>query len=172
MKVIEIGANIKPQAQEIWKDAEIITVDIDPNMKPDILCDAQELSKHTEPVDAILASHVLEHFPYWKTEAVLQDWNLCLKMKGELHIVVPSMEWAAKQILSEEPSRVVYAHLFGGQFTQYDFHMTGFTMRRLRWFMELTGFAVSKARSGTYTLMINGTPNLAEQHYVMGIKEK
>jgi len=40
MEVLEIGANVKPQAQLIWKDAKVLTLDIDPNMKPDIVADA------------------------------------------------------------------------------------------------------------------------------------
>src|SRR5574339_443576 len=140
--VLEIGANTKPQALYIkgFEDAKVVTLDIDEKQKPDILADAAELPKELlGKFDGLLASHVLEHFSYWHTERVLKGWVDCLKDGGELHVLVPSLEWAAREVLSENPSPAVYAQLFAGQVNTWDVHYTGFTMRKLRMLMDRIG---------------------------------
>lgn len=171
MKVLEIGPNLKPQAQMIWPDAEIVTLDIDPELKPDIVADAAHMPEElTGQFDAILASHVLEHFSYWNTGQVLAGWIECLKDGGELHVVVPSLEWAAREVLSEKPSQALLPHLFAGQVNQWDLHWAAFTLRKLRADMERAGLNVKRAKTGPYHITVAGTVWEAEQHYVMGVK--
>ncbi|HEY6022120.1 MAG TPA: hypothetical protein VIY48_20300 [Candidatus Paceibacterota bacterium] len=175
--VLEIGANVKPQARfvEEWKeekDAKVITLDVDEKQKPDIVGDAAEMPPELYgKLDGLLASHVLEHFSYWKTNEVLAGWIRCLKEGGELHILVPSLEWAAREVLSERPSPAVYAQLYAGQVNQWDVHLTGFTMRKLRALFEQSGISVHTARTGVYHLRVG---NLGEfealQHYIAGVK--
>jgi hypothetical protein len=138
MKVLEIGAEITPQAQHVWEDAEIVYLDINevkdiPEMKGKrfILGDAADLAKvlDGETFDGIFASHVLEHFPWWDISRLLANWVTCLNPGGSIHIVVPSLEWAAKQILSETPSPALQGHLFSDMTTPYHIHAGGFTMR-------------------------------------------
>jgi len=172
--VLEIGANLKPQAQfvEQWKDAKILTLDIDEKQKPDILGDAADMPPELfGKLDGLLASHVLEHFSYWKTDKILEGWVKCLKDNGELHILVPSLEWAAREVLSENPSPAVYSQLFAGQVNQWDVHLTGFTMRKLRQLMERAGINVKVARTGIYHIRVGTIGEFeAMQHYVAGTK--
>lgn len=173
--VVEIGANKKPQAQYVpsFEGAKVLTLDIDKNQNPDIIADAASMPQVLKgKLDGLLASHVLEHFSYWATESVLQGWVDCLKVGGEIHILVPSLEWAAREVLSERPSPAVYAQLFAGQVNQWDVHLTGFTMRKLRFLMEKCGIAVDTARTGIYHIRVAGHENEYEalQHYVSGIK--
>jgi ubiquinone/menaquinone biosynthesis C-methylase UbiE len=175
--VLEIGANAKPQAQfvEAWKDARILTMDVDPKQKPDIYGDAADMpSILWGKLDGLMASHVLEHFSYWSTEDVLKGWVRCLKPGGELHILVPSLEWAAREVLSENPSPAVYAQLYAGQVNQWDVHLTGFTMRKLRKLMENVGINVHTARTGIYHLRVGTIEKEFEalQHYVAGVKDE
>lgn len=172
--ILEIGANKKPQAQyiEAWKGAKLLTLDVDIEQHPDIVADAASMPKELiGKLDGLLASHVLEHFSYWKTEEVLQGWINCLKDGGEIHILVPSLEWAAREVLSEQPSPAVYAQLFAGQVNSWDVHLTGFTMRKLRSLMEKCGISVNVARTGVYHVRV-GTMGEFEalQHYVAGVK--
>lgn len=172
--ILEIGANKKPQAQyiETWKGAKLLTLDVDIEQHPDIVADAASMPKELiGKLDGLLASHVLEHFSYWKTEEVLQGWINCLKDGGEIHILVPSLEWAAREVLSEQPSPAVYAQLFAGQVNSWDVHLTGFTMRKLRSLMEKCGISVNVARTGVYHVRV-GTMGEFEalQHYVAGVK--
>lgn len=171
--ILEIGANEKAQAGFIWQGAKILTLDVDEKQKPDILADAANMPSNLKlRFDGILASHVLEHFSYWKTEEILKGWIDCLKVGGELHILVPSLEWAAREVLSERPSPAVYAQLFAGQVNQWDVHLTGFTMRKLRHLMESVGLKVHTARTGIYHVRVAGWENEFEalQHYVAGVK--
>jgi predicted SAM-dependent methyltransferase len=172
--VLEIGANLKPQAQFVdqWRGAKVLTLDVDEKLKPDILADAENMPPELyEQLDGLLASHVLEHFSYWKTEKVLSGWVRCLKEGGEIHILVPSLEWAAREVLSENPSPAVYAQLYAGQVNQWDVHLTGFTMRKLRQLMDRVGISTNVARTGIYHVRVGTMGEFeAMQHYVAGVK--
>lgn len=172
--VVEVGPNVKPQARFIpgWESAKVVTVDVDEKMNPDIIADAENLpAEMTGKFDGFLASHVLEHFSYWKTEKVLQGWVNCLKDGGELHILVPSLEWAAREVLSERPSPAVYAQLYAGQVNQWDVHLTGFTMRKLRQLMDIAGISVHTAKTGVYHVRVGSLGEFeAHQHYIAGVK--
>ena len=172
---LEIGANKKPQAEFIdeWKGAKILTLDIDVTQNPDIRADAAQMPEQLlGKLDGLLASHVLEHFSYWNTEKVLMGWADCLKDDADMHILVPSLEWAAREVLSERPSPAVYAQLFAGQVNQWDVHLTGFTMRGLRATFERCGLHVRTARTGVYHIRV-GTMGEFEalQHYIVASKE-
>lgn len=171
--VLEIGANQKSQAQFVpgWEQAKVLTLDIDEKQKPDILADAAKMPEYLHgKLDGLLASHVLEHFSYWKTDDVLAGWVKCLKPGGEIHILVPSLEWAAREVLSEKPSPAVYAQLFAGQVNEWDVHLTGFTMRKLRQILDNAGISVHTARTGIYHVRVGNLPNEFEalQHYIAG----
>lgn len=172
--IVEIGANVKPQAQfvEAWKGAKILTLDVDEKLKPSIVADAADMPPELYgKLDGLLASHVLEHFSYWKTDDVLANWVRCLKDGGELHILVPSLEWAAREVLSEQPSPAVYAQLYAGQVNQWDVHLTGFTMRKLRQLFEKSGLATHTARTGVYHVRVGALGEFeAHQHYIAGVK--
>ncbi|NMC34398.1 MAG: hypothetical protein GYA36_18390, partial [Veillonellaceae bacterium] len=138
LTVLEIGAGPKPGAIQIWPDAIIETMDADKQYNPTYLHDAATMPEELyDKYDVLLASHVLEHFPHWKTLEVLKEWVKAVKPgTGSVHIVVPSFEWAAEQALSEHPSPGTLPHLFGGITTPWDVHMTAFTMRHLRVLMD------------------------------------
>lgn len=168
--ILEIGPNIRPQAQLIFPDAKVLTMDIDKQTKPDIVMDAGKMN-FKEKFDGILASHVLEHFPYFEVMNVLTKWVDALVPGGELHVLVPSWEWTARQVLSEEPSPALFGHTFAGQTNEWDLHRCMFTMRRLRATFERVGLNVIHAKTGTYILNINKVQQEAEQHYVVGRKK-
>lgn len=172
--ILEIGANIKPQASFVpgWENSKFLTLDADEKQNPTIVADAAEMPPELYgKLDGLLASHVLEHFSYWNTEEVLAGWVRCLKDGGEIHILVPSLEWAARQILSEQPSPAVYAQLYAGQVNQWDVHYTGFTMRKLRQLMEKVGISCQVAKTGVYHVQVGSLGVFeAEQHYVAGFK--
>lgn len=172
--ILEIGANVRPQAQLVWtENAKILTLDVDEQFKPDIVADAGAMPEELHgKFDGILASHVFEHFSYWKEREVLQGWIDCLKPGGELHVVVPAAEWAAREILSENPSPAVVGHLYAGQTTPWDVHLNLFTMRKLRALFEFMGLSVTRARTGEYVILVRGVEHKAMQHYVCGVKGK
>jgi predicted SAM-dependent methyltransferase len=174
-KILEIGGYPKPQAQlmPFWEGAEFLQLNIDPEAKPDILADAENIPpEYHEQFDGVFASHVLEHFSYWNSEKVLAGWVDCLKVGGELHVVVPSWEWTARQVLSENPSPATYGHSFAGHVNPWDVHLAMFTMRRLRHIFEKIGLSVTNARTGPYQIHFLGKVYEAEQHWIAGVKGK
>lgn len=171
MKVLEIGANIKPQAGLIFPDAQIVTMDVDAALKPDIVGDAGNMPAELHGgFDAIFASHVFEHFSYRRENDILRGWLDCLTNDGELHVVVPSAEWAAREILSEKPSPAIFGHMLAGHVNQWDVHLNVFTMRKLRALFERAGLSVFRARTGEYSIRIGDAEYKAEQHYIAGKK--
>lgn len=173
IKVLEIGGNSKKQAQYVpgWENAEILNLDIDPAQNPDILADAASIPQEYHGVfDGILASHVLEHFSYRITERVLRNWMDCLKDGGALHVVVPSWEWLAREVLSENPSPACYGHGFGGHVNAWDCHYAMFTMRKLRQLFDKIGLSVTHAKTGVYHIRVGDKEYEAEQHYICGVK--
>jgi hypothetical protein len=67
-------------------------LDIDPDVMPDILCDAREIWK-MEPrqYDAVYCSHNLEHFHWHDVQKVLKGFSLVLKKDGFAYIRVPDL---------------------------------------------------------------------------------
>jgi predicted SAM-dependent methyltransferase len=170
--ILEIGANTKAQAHMIpeYKDVKIVTLDIDPTTNPDILGDAAHLEEYKEKFDGLFASHVLEHFSYWDAENVLQGWADAVKVDGMVHVLVPSWEWAAREVLSDNPSPALHGHSFAGNVNEWDVHKNMFTMRKLRALFERVGLQVTRAKTGVYHIQFQGNVYPAEQHYVCGVK--
>lgn len=171
LRVLEIGAGPKPQAKKLLPDTFIETMDIDPQYKPTYLHDAATIPQELYgKFDLVFASHVLEHFPWYETHNVLVEWRKALRVGGELHVLVPSLEWAAEQILSGHPSKAINGHLYAGSQTQWDVHKAGFTLPILRAHFERARLAVALAESGPYPIAISGEIMRAEQHYIIGRK--
>lgn len=171
-RILEIGANVKPLSQITYEDAEIIFLDADPNV-PNIhvVADASQPLPFAEGTfDGIFASHILEHITYWKEQSVLIEWARCLKSGGMLHILVPSWEWVARQVLSEKPSPALKPLAFAGQVSPWDIHLNMFTMRQLRALLDRAGLSVVRARTGGMIIAVVGEPYEVEQHYVAAVK--
>lgn len=96
---------------------------------------AEELDKHflEKSATEILARHILEHFPWRETVAVLSKWRRVLKVGGLLKIEVPNLSWQVKAMHTGETSEEELVRLmFGDQDYEGNFHKTGFTEGLLR----------------------------------------
>jgi SAM-dependent methyltransferase len=91
-----------------------------------------------ESVDVIRASHVLEHFSFWNTVNVLQNWVSKLKPGGMLKIAVPNFEWIAQNYLDGKDIPVEWFTL-GAQSDESDFHHAIFDKEKLTEAMRLAG---------------------------------
>lgn len=118
----------------IWREdeeCEIVRVDIREDCNPDYRCDIRQLPFDNESFDVIFSSHVLEHFNRADHKTVLEEWLRVLKVGGEARICVPSIEWAAKEIVAGRHSYDVMNVLYGQQSYPHDFHYNGFTPKSL-----------------------------------------
>jgi len=175
LKILEIGPGPNPQAARVWPGSEVETMDMDETANPTYKHDANEMPEELHgKYDYVFASHVLEHFSYKDTVRVLGEWAKALKPGGQLHIVVPSLEWCAREVLepSGGKSLAVQIMLYGGHNNPWDFHMVGFTVRHLRALFDQMGMPVITARSGPCMINAFGTLVESEQHYLCAVKER
>jgi predicted SAM-dependent methyltransferase len=170
--VLEIGPGINPQAHNIYTDSKVITMDMDIKANPDVIADANyPLPFVTNAFEGIFASHILEHITFWRELAVLEEWQRCLRPGGILHVLVPSWEWVARNVLAENPSPATKPLAFAGQTSPWDVHLNMFTMRQLRSLFEKAGLMVIKARTGQRYINVGNLGVFpTEQHYVAGVK--
>ena len=81
-------------------------------------------------VDAIYASHILEHFGHRETVTVVQDWVRVLKPGGLLQICVPDFDLCIDQYRNGDQN-LTEAFLMGGQVNGHDFHKALFNQQKM-----------------------------------------
>ena len=102
-------------------------VDIRKEVKPDFLCPAEDLRDiRGNTVDALYASHVLEHFPLAQVPQVLAEWHRVLKPGGQFYVAVPDFRALVWLYLENgTPLARLRGALWGGQEYKANFHFTG-----------------------------------------------
>lgn len=169
-RVLDVGAGeAGGTAAASFPGAEIIT--LDPFHEADIQVDLESEAFQLiepEPFDFILMSHVLEHVSINKTHDVLLKLHDLLVPGGQLHVMVPALEWAADLILKENVPMAAIMHIYGHQADGGQYHKNGFTLMRLRLYVQLAGFVIDRAGVGHYTLVVAGEEYKPTQHYVVG----
>ena len=104
------------------------------------------------------SSHTLEHFPREAVSSVLSEWLRVLKKGGELRLVVPDLEFAAKQILANKIDVNVMNVLYGGQDYRTNFHATGFTKTTLTALLESKGLKINRIwTEKPFNLLVSAT---------------
>ena len=121
---------------------------------------------HKKKYDAVIAYHALQRTINANVVQLIKSWKRCLKPEGELYIFVPSLEWAAREILAEDPSSLLLVHIFGDQGDENHYHLSGHTLRRLRVDLTRAGMKVTSAKTGYYISGLGGKEYRAEQHVV------
>jgi hypothetical protein len=160
-RVLNVGGNNKdiplPPQYAGW---EHVLLDIDPRGKPDVLCDARELTRLPGGTyDSIYCSHNLEHYHRHEVGRVVAGFFHLLKSDGFAFVRVPDMgevmQTVVKQnldiddVLYQSPAGpilvrdVIYGYGKEIQDSGNDFyaHKTGFTDRSLRVVLLAGGFS-------------------------------
>jgi SAM-dependent methyltransferase len=146
-----------------------VRLDIDPQVKPDIVASIVDLSQvPSESVDAIWSSHNLEHVSSHEVPLVLGGFLRLLRPGGEAFITLPDLQQVGKLIAAGKledtayvspagpiaPLDIVYGHRASVQ-RGNDFmgHRTGFTAKTLRQKLLDAGFVDVKVdRPGDFAL--------------------
>ncbi|MDC0832717.1 methyltransferase domain-containing protein [Geitlerinema sp. CS-897] len=131
------------EVREGWK-----ILDIEDRPEVDILADAANLSQfESNSVDAIYASHVLEHFHHSLNNELictLDEWHRVLKVGGKLFISVPDLHTLCWLYLNPNLIPIERLQLmrimFGGQTNEFDVHKVGFDFELLGMYLEEVGF--------------------------------
>lgn len=146
VQIAEIGAGRATPFFGAYGTCAVTRFDGDETIAPDVRCDLRHLPVPDESFDVVHARHVLEHFGRAEAPTVLAEWLRILRVGGELRLSVPNTLQAMKEIIAMEEDAApggghVYPwwQLYGEQKDQRDFHGNGFTPRRLRRLIELTG---------------------------------
>ena len=159
MRVLNVGGGANRALPKQYTGWEQDVLDIDPDVKPDICCDA--LKMRTLPAaryDAIFCSHNLEHFHTHEVPTVLDGFKHVLKPAGYAHIAVPDVLALMHAVVDGKrdiedtwyvsPSgpityrEVLYGH--GRMIAQgnvYYCHKTGFSEKSLTVRLKQAGFA-------------------------------
>lgn len=68
----------------------------------DIVCNAWELSFNMMEIDYIYSKNMLQYLTNYEADRTLRDWFKALKTNGSVQIIVPNMDFYAKQWLEAE----------------------------------------------------------------------
>lgn len=174
MRVLDLGAGGAENSSLLWPEAEIVTVDLNPEAEPDVVADVCDLPEDLGLFGHILASHVLEHLSRAAIVPALQHWMEYLAPGGTLHVLVPDLDWAAEQLcyLPPPPSLAVIAHIYGAQGSEWDFHRSGFTALLLRGVLGAAGYLVTYLRLGPYGITFPDTERVEARQIYARAKRK
>lgn len=158
-KVLNVGGGDRrisiPSHYENWQR---LLLDVDPQADPDILCDAQDLTRlDAGEYDAVYCSHTLEHVYQHEVPRVLEGFRHVLKENGFAEIVVPNLLAAMESAVQSDLDVDVFLYQSpGGPITARDIvygygpyverhaaamtHRTGFTPRSLTLTLHECGF--------------------------------
>lgn len=175
VKVLDIGSGPDSFARQVFTDIadkEITRLDADVNANPDILHDiTQPLPEELRgQFDLVVAAHVLEHIPRQRVVETFRHVISGVKNHGEVWILVPSLEWAANEIINKRDGMHAQLAIFGGQKNEFDFHHCGFTLASLRQMVEICGLVVRKAYQSPFTLIMGDTEQTSIQNVVIGAR--
>jgi SAM-dependent methyltransferase len=144
-----------------WRE---IRLDLDPAVKPDILCSMTDMSPvDSGSVDAIWSSHNLEHLERHEVPAALVEFIRVLKPRGLLLLTLPDLKEIARLVVEDRLEELAYTSP-SGPITALDMifghtaslargnpfmaHRTGFTAATLQEALVEAGFVDITTRQG------------------------
>lgn len=160
-RVLNVGGNRKeiplPPQYAGW---EHVLLDIDPQGKPDVVCDARKLSSLPgSTYDSVYCSHNLEHYYHHDVTKVLTGFIHVLKADGFAFIIVPDLGELMRNVVEKnlDIDDVAYHTKAGLHITVRDViygygvqieksgnhfygHKTGFTEKSLQLALSAAGF--------------------------------
>jgi predicted SAM-dependent methyltransferase len=170
MRALDLGAGAAQVGKQIWPECEVVTVDLDERTNPTVVADVRAVPEEIGKFDYVLASHVLEHLGRLDALAAVQHWASFLLPGGQLHVLVPDLEWACEYVVlsSQPPTVQVLMHLFGLQTTEQEYHKWGYTAVVLRSLLQRAGLEVHRLESMPYLIStVDGEPVKARQLYAI-----
>ena len=144
-----------------WRE---LRLDIDPAVRPDILCSMTEMTPVADDaVDAVWSSHNLEHLYRHEVPRALGEFLRVLKPGGLLLLTLPDLQRVAEMIAADgleseayrsasgpiTPLDMIFGH--GASLAQghlFMAHKTGFTVTSLEHALNEAGFVGVQARRG------------------------
>lgn len=120
------------------------------------------------PFDFIVLDHIIPQAKRSQVFPIIQLYANNLKEDGQLILVVPSLEWACKEIAkNEEPNPMAYISLYGSDAEPF---ACGMTLMWMRLVAEGAGLYVTKAGAEWYKAQIDDQPFDAQQNVLVAVK--
>lgn len=95
-----------------------------------------------------------------------------LMVGGRLHLIVPAAEWAARNLLMDNPHPAVLNVVYGSHETAKHCFHSMWTMRMLRGLMEIAGLRVERASEGRATYKISKERDIqVAQHHIEAVRD-
>ena len=121
------------------------TLDLVAGPGVDYVGDCAQLAQfETNSIEALYASHVLEHVPYARLPATLEEWHRVLLPGGKIMVAVPDMNILAQLFVKPDVKGadkvLLMQMMFGGQADDTDFHCIGFDLEILGVHLHMAGF--------------------------------
>lgn len=181
-RVLNVGGNSKeiPLPPE-FESFEHLMLDIDPETKPDICCDARKMGELAiGQFDAIYCAHNLEHYYRHDVKTVLTGFLHVLKPGGFVYAVVPDLMQLMHEtvtrnldiddVLYQSPAGpimvldVLYGYSVEIERRGIDFfaHKTGYSKKSLAMAMKRAGFSITYTRAENLevtAIAFKGDPN-------------
>jgi len=171
--VLNVGGNSKDIAlPAIYQGWSNVLLDIDARGKPDVLCDARELTRlAAAEYDAVYCSHNLEHYYRHEVPKVLGGFRHVLKPQGFAHIRVPDMAEVMRRVVQKSMDiddvlyrspagpitvrDVIYGYGVEIERSGNEFfaHKTGFTLKSLQAVLQACGFPFVYSGAGDLEVM-------------------
>lgn len=131
-----------------WIDDSWTLSDIDPRHPNIVKVDARSIQ--FDNLEAIYASHIVEHIAIEEVPKMLKHWYDVLTPGGYIVINVPDMEWLAREIINVERGEEAASDYFDtvnklmyviyGPGEGFDQHKSGFTKSTLFAALQDAGF--------------------------------
>ncbi len=121
-----------------------LTVDLDPDHKPDFVADATDLSIiPSGTVDEVCASAILEHIAWPLGYKALSEWARVLKPGGVLKVSVPDMSMLCALVAQGVNPAHCIGMIYGTGRIQHplEAHQYGYTRETLGEMLTVLGFA-------------------------------
>jgi SAM-dependent methyltransferase len=166
---------------------EEIRIDVDPEVKPDLIGSMTDMSVVGDgDVDALFSSHSLEHVWPHEVEIALREFSRVLNDDGFAIITVPDLQAAAVMIAEGKildkaydspagpvtPFDIVYSHRkFTATGNIHMLHKCGFTQDLLRGTLLDCGFATvaTKARPAAFDLWAVASKSIRSDEEITAI---
>ena len=149
-----------------WRE---IRLDLDPAVRPDIVCSITDMSPVASgSVDAVWSSHNLEHLQRHEVPSALAEFLRVLAPSGLLLLTLPDLQQVARLVVEDRledraytsasgpitPLDMIFGHTASlARGNRYMAHRTGFTARTLQLVLVEAGFVeVTLRRGGSFDL--------------------
>jgi len=168
-KLLYLGAGSErgnPSPQH-FPSYEVVTLDINPDSKPDLLMDMRDLkSLPASSFDGVVGSHSLEHVYFHEVPDVLSGVFHVLKRGGRVVQATPNLMRAAKMLVEHDYQAPIYLSPAGPIMAldliyghrgyvsaghTFMAHKCGFTPRMLKDLLEQVGFVRVQVDEGVAT---------------------